>query len=442
MVPAARESLRLAWPLILSNLTVPLLGMVDTAVVGRLDGPHHLGAVALGAAVVSLVFGLFGFLRMGTSGFTAQAFGAGKIIEVKAILVRSSLLAVILGILIVGLGPRVLDVALWVYQVDGPLLTSFQTYLTIRLWGAPAALLQFVLVGWFLGRQDPYLPLLMMVSANCLNALLSVYLVFALDFGIAGVAIATVVADYAGLLIGVVAVWITWQKLGCPNPGIDWLLDFGIILRFLSLSRDLILRILLMQVVFFGFAAIGARQGEVMLAVNAVMMNFFMLQSKGLDGFADAAEAMTGRAIGRGRLDELRQAFHAGLLNGILLTAVLALLFWIYGQLLVNLLTTIDEVRAAAGPFMIYIALMPLVSVVAFICDGVYFGATRGGDLRNSLLISVLIFVAAAALLVPTLGNHGLWLAFLIFMATRGITLVIFYRLADSGADFIDGARG
>lgn len=442
MVSAYRESRRLAVPLILSNLTVPMLGMVDTAVVGRLEGAHHLGAVALGAAVVSLVVGLFGFLRMGTSGFTAQAFGAEQPIESKAILVRSAFLALTIGVTIVAVSGLIIALASWLYQVDGPLASGFQSYLGIRLLGAPAMLANIVLVGWFLGRQNPYLPLLMMVVGNCINAALDIYFVFYLGFGVDGVALATVIADYVGLLIGGIAAIMAWRGLECDNPQAVRLLDFSIILRFLTFGRDLLLRTVLMQVAFFGFTAIGARQGELMLAVNAVLMNFFTLQANGLDGFADATEAMSGRAVGRRRIGELRAAFKAGLVNGVALTGLLSLLFWMFGQDVVDLLTTQTEVRDAASAFLIYIALLPLVSVTAFVCDGLYFGATRGADLRNSLMVSAAVFASVATILVPAFGNHGLWLAFLAFMLTRGVTLMLRYRRASFGADFIGGAVG
>lgn len=437
-----RENLRLAIPLILSNLTVPFLGMVDTAVVGRLDGPQYLGAVALGAAVMSMILWVFGFLRMGTSGFTAQAFGRTEGIEIKAILIRSAILALGIGSTISLLAPGLIHLAASVYSVDGELLRGFTAYLGIRMWGAPAMLLNHVFVGWFLGRQNPYVPLIMMVCANGLNAGLDIYFVFGLGMGVDGVAYATVLADYAGSLIGACMAVVTWRQLGRGNPTSTRLLDARIIVRFLTFGRDMFLRTLLMQMAFFGFTAIGARQGEVMLAVNAVLMNFFTLQSNGLDGFADATEAMTGKAVGRRRVDELRAAFHAGLTNGLVLTAALAIGFWFWGQAIVDLLTTIEDVRTSASEFLIYVAILPLVSITAFICDGLYFGATRGADLRNSLVVSAGLFAVAALVLVPAFDNHGLWIAFLAFMAARGLTLVWIYRRADSGAGFVAGSVG
>ena len=442
MAGAYRESFRLAVPLILSNLTVPLLGMVDTAVVGRLDGPQYLAAVALGAAVMSMTLWCFGFLRIGTSGFTAQAFGRENTIEIKAILIRSLVMALLTGSAITALGPLLMHAAGWLYQIDGGLREGFESYLGIRLWGVPAMLANFVLIGWFLGQQNPYAPLIMMVVANSLNAALDIYFVLYAGMDVDGVALATVIADYSGLALGGCIALKSWTGMRIPNPGLARLLDLAVIGRFLSLGRDLFLRTLFMEFVFFGFTAIGARQGELMLAVNAVLMNFFVLQAHGLDGFSDATEAMVGRAVGRRRLDELREAFRAGLVNGILLTGLIALGFLIFGRTLVDILTTIEDVRNAAGAFLLYVALLPLVSVAAFICDGLYFGATRGADLRNALMVSSLVFAVAAFTLVPGLGNHGLWLAFLTFMAARGVTLLVIYRREGSGAGFIAGSTG
>lgn len=437
-----RESLRLALPLILSNLTVPFLGMVDTAVVGRLDGPQHLAAVALGAAVMSMILWIFGFLRMGTSGFTAQAYGRGDPIEIKAALLRSLVVAAAIGITILLTSNPLASFTAWIYQAEGATLDGFLSYLGIRLWGAPAMLMNHVLIGWFLGRQNPYVPLLMMSVANGLNALLDVVLVFQVGMGVDGVAVATVCADYSGLLIGGAIASATWRKMRGGVPNRRRLLDPVMVARFVALSRDLVLRTLMMQIVFFGFTAIGARQGDLLLAANAVLMTFFTLQANGLDGFADATEAMSGRAVGRRCVDELRAAFHAGLVNGLVLTALLSLAFWWLGDDVVALLTTQTDIREAAAPYLPYIALLPIMSIVAFICDGLFFGATRGRELRNSLLVSSLVFVAAALVLVPSFGNHGLWLAFLLFMAVRGLTLLLAYRRAGSGAGFIEGVLG
>jgi len=391
---------------------------------------------------MNMILWVFGFLRMATSGFTAQAFGRDDPTEIKAALLRSLAAAAAIGAVIVLASDGIAGLTAAIYQAEGDALTGFLGYLDIRLWGVPAMLTNHVLIGWFLGRQNPYVPLLMMTVANGLNAALDIVLVFTFGMGVNGVAVATVCADYAGLGLGGTIAWIAWRRLPGGRPSRRRLFDPAMVGRFAALSRDLVLRTLLMQVVFFGFTALGARQGDLLLAANAVLMTFFTLQANGLDGFADATEAMCGRAVGRRRVDELRIAFRAGLLNGLLLTALLSCSFWWLGDDVVALLTTQTDIRAAAEPFLPYIALLPITSIVAFICDGLFFGATRGRELRNSLLVASLVFVAAASLMVPVLGNHGLWLAFLLFMSVRGLTLWMAYRRADFGAGFIERAVG
>ena len=435
MVPY-RESFRLAVPLILSNLTVPLLGMVDTAVVGRLPGAHHLGAVALGAAIMSMLLWVHGFLRMGTGGLTAQAFGADDALEIRVILVRSASVALISGLLMILAAPLLIAGAHLLFAPTEDVIKGLDPYLAIRLMGLPAAFSSHVAVGWFLGQQRPLVPLVMMLTANGLNAVLDIVLVLYLGFGVEGVAIATVIAEYSALLVACLFAFGAWRRLPAHRMRLRKILDRAAILRFFRLSRDLLLRTALMQAVFLGFAAIGTRQGDLVLAANAVLMNFFTLQAHGLDGFADATEAMTGRAVGRRSALELRQATRAGFVNAGLLALGLTLLFVLAGAAIVNLLTTLPEVREAAYSFLPYVAALPLVSVWAFVMDGVFFGATRGSEMRNAMLLAVLAFVVTASMLTPMLGNHGLWIAFLVFMGARGLLLGLTYWRADRGAAF------
>ena len=433
---ANRESWRLAWPLILSNLSVPLLGVVDTAVVGHLDAPRYLGGVALGALVMSVLSWLFGFLRMGTTALTAQAFGAANTDEMRAAAARAMLLAVGLGLLIILVGPLVSLLGERLFAPPVEVGVEFESYLAIRLFGAPAALANMVLLGWLLGLQDSRRPLLLMILTNGINAVLAILFVFGFGLATKGVATATVLAESAGLAIGLVIVRGTWRRQG-GWPGLPAIMVLARFRRLLAVNRDLFLRSLLLEAAFVAFAAIGSRQGEVVLAANAVLMNFFTAAAYGLDGFAHAAEAMVGRTVGARDRPGFRAAVRASFANAALLAVAMTLAFAILGGPGVRLMTGLAEVREQAMTFLPYIVALPLVSVWAFVFDGIYFGATRTGELRNGMAAALAVFALTAAVLVPALGNHGLWLTFLIFLAGRAVILALIYRRVERVTPFV-----
>ena len=433
---ARRESWRLAWPLILSNLSVPLLGVVDTAVVGHLDSPRYLGGVALGALVMSVLYWMFGFLRMGTTALTAQAFGADDPVETRAALARALLLALGFGLLVVAAGPLVLVASERLFAPSAEVAVEFERYLTIRLFGAPAALANMALLGWLLGLQDSRRPLLLMIVTNAVNALLSVLFVFGLGWATVGVAAGTVIAEYAGLGLGFAVVATIWRRQG-GWPGRDAILVLAPFRRLFAVNRDLFLRRLMLEAAFLAFAAIGSRQGEVVLAANAVLMNFFTAAAYGLDGFAHAAEAMVGRAVGARDRPGFAAAVRASFVNAALLAILMTLAFALGGGWGVRLMTGLPEVRAQAMAFLPYILALPLVSVWAFVFDGIYFGATRTAELRNGMAASLALFAVTAGLLVPAFANHGLWLAFLIFLLGRAAILALIYRRVEGTAPFV-----
>ena len=348
-------------------------------------------------------------------------------------------MALLAATVLLAAAPLVIAVAGLLFDPGPAVASGMATYLGIRLFGLPAMFANQVAIGWFLGQHRPMVPLAMMLVANGLNAVLDIVLVLHLGMGVDGVAMATVVADYAGLAIAVTFGLGAWRRLPAGRITLSRLLERRAITRFFRLSRDLLLRTTSMQVVFVGFVAMGARQGELLLAANAVLMNFFTLQSHGLDGFADAAEAMAGRAVGRRSPSELRRAVQAALVNAGLLSLLLTLVFASAGGWVIDLLTTIPELRTAAYGFLPYVAALPVVSVWAFVADGVFFGATRGREMRNSMFLAVTAFIISAAILTPLWGNHGLWIAFLIFMAARGAVLGVIYWRADRGAAFARG---
>jgi MATE family multidrug resistance protein len=431
-----RESWRLAWPLILSNLSVPMLGMVDTAVVGHLPSPHHLGAVSLGATLLSVLYFLFGFLRMGTTALTAQAFGAADAMELRTTLARGLLVAGGLGLLVLAMGPLVAALSARLFAPSPEILAEFKSYVAIRLFGAPAALATFVLFGWLLGLQDSRRPLLLMLVANGVNAALGVLFVFGLGMAAAGVALATVIAEHVGLALGLVLLRREWRRRG-GWPGWRPILVADRFRRLLVVNRDLFLRSLMLESAFLAFTALGSRQGTLVLAANAVLMNFFTLAAYGLDGFAHAAEAMVGRAVGARDRPGFLAAVRAGFANAAVLATAMTLLFWLLGPLLVRLMTDLAEVRAAALRFLPWAALLPAVSVWAFLFNGVFFGAMRTAELRNGMAAALVLFALLVWLLLPPLGNHGLWLAFLLFLAGRAVLLGAIWWRAGRGATFV-----
>lgn len=428
MTDARRESWRLAWPLVVSNLSVPMLGMVDTAVVGHLPDPAQLGAVALGASMASMLYFAFGFLRMGTTALAAQALGAADADELRAVLVRGLAVALSIGTLVVALSGPAIAAGLAVFAPGDDIAPSFEAYVGLRLLGAPAALAGFVLVGWLLGLQDSRRPLALMLATNGLNAALDVVLVFGLGLAADGVALATAASDWAGLLIGLLVLRPAWRRLGGGLPPRAAVLRRDRFLRLFRVNRDIFARSLMLETAFMSFAALSSRQGELVLAANAVLKTFFTLASFGLDGFAHAAEAMVGRSVGARDRKGFEEAVRAGFVNGAWLALALALALWLGGGLLIRLLTDLEPVRELALVYLPYVAILPLVAVWAFLWDGVFFGATRTAELRNAMVLALLVFLAAAASLPPLLGNHGLWLALLLFLGARGLFLTLTWR--------------
>jgi MATE family multidrug resistance protein len=433
---AYREAWRLAWPLILSNLSVPLLGIVDTAVVGHLPEPHFLGAVAIGAVAFSFVYFVFGFLRMGTTGLTAQAVGRGDGLEIRAGLGRAMLLALGVAAALLALSPGIVWAVLAVFEPSARVAAELETYLRVRLIGAPAGLANMVLLGWLLGMQDARGPMALLIATNGVNIVLDLWFVLSLGWGVGGVAAATVCAEYGGLLLGL---WLVWRRLrGVPGA---W--SWGAIRaraafdRLLAVNRDIMLRSLSLEAAFLTFSALSSRQGDLVLAANAVLLNFLTFAAFGLDGFAHAAEAMVGRHVGARSRAGFRAAAGANLWCALVLAVLLTLGFLLGGRAGIALMTGLPEVRAAAEVYLPYVVALPLVSVWAFLFDGIFIGATRTAEMRNGMAVALAVFLLAAWTLMGPLGNHGLWLAMLALMAARGLWLGLVYRRIERGAGFV-----
>jgi len=424
----------MAGPIILANISVPLLGAVDTAVVGHLPEPYYIGAVGIGAMLFNFIYHLFNCLRMGTTGPTAQARGAGDHVEVRAMIARALLLAGAIGAVLVALQWPIIAIALWLINASSEVERYAREYFLIRVWAMPAVLGTFAVIGWFYGLRNVRLPLAMQIFTNVLNIGLDFLFVFGFGWGVAGVAAASVIAEYAGLLFGLVCVRRTLRRL--PGAGgRARVLDRARLLRMLSINSDIVVRTLFIVSVFAFFMARSAELGDVTLAANQVLQNFLVFTSYGLDAFAHAAEAILGEAVGRGDRAGFQRDMRVVFLWSGIVGALNVAIYGLAGHGIIALLTGIPEVRAAAAVYLFWPVLMPLISVWAFTYDGVYLAATSTRAMRNTVMLSFVVFLAALYALMPLLGNHGLWIAVAVFLGCRGLLLHLLYpHLLRAGA--------
>lgn len=418
-----RKVWRLSAPIILSNLFVPLPGAVDTAVLGHLDSEAYLGAVAVSAMIFSFIYWGFGFLRMGTTGPAAQAWGASDRAELWSVLFRGLMLAGGFG-LILWVGQSLFSmIAFYLVEASGEVEGLAQLYYNVRIWGAPATLANYVLIGWFLGLQNARIPMVLQLFINGVNVALDLFFVLGLSMTVEGVALATVIAEYSGLLLGLY--FVLRRKGLWPDTGLRraQLLDPVRLKRMIAVNRDIFIRTLCLVFAFAYFTAQGAKMDDTILAANMVLMNFMTFTAFGLDGFAHASEALVGDAVGRRNDQSLRKAVMAAIRLGALMAVGGAVVFWFAGGLIIDMFTSLADLRAIAMTHLFWVALMPLASVWCFIFDGVFLGATRSEDLRNGMILSLLGYLALIHGTVPLLGSHGLWLSMAGFMLLRGATL-------------------
>lgn len=411
----------LAAPMMLSNLSVPLVALVDTAVIGHLPHAHQLGAAAVGGSLYTLLVWTFGFLRMGTTGFAAQACGRGDGGALRGLLAQGLLLAGSLALLAILLVLPLLPVLLQLMQPGAELDALAREYFHTRLFGLPAALATYALIGWLLGSQNARGPLAMLLTANLLNVALDLWFVLGLDWGVAGAARASVIAEWSGALLGL---WLARRRLAAFAGMIDWcrLQRWASWRPLLAVNRDILLRTLALQSVFLLITLQGTRLGDAVVAANALLLNGMLLTAHALDGLAHAVEALCGHAIGaRDRLALRRSLWVAGFWS-VLASLGFSAFFWFGGSLFIDLQTDIAEVNSVAHQYLPWLALLPLVAVWSYLLDGLFIGATRAHDMRNAMLQALLLALPLAVLLQP-LGNHGLWIAFLAFTALRSLTL-------------------
>jgi MATE family multidrug resistance protein len=418
--------LRLSLPIILSNLSIPLMGAVDTAVMGHLPDAAYIGGVALGALFFSYVYWAFSFLRMATTGFVAQAHGAGDHQELRHITLRGAMLAVSLGAAIAALQLPLTALALAVLEGSARVKELARDYVLVRIWGAPATLLLYVAMGWFIGRQKMRTVLVLTVFQNVLNAALALFFVVELGWGIKGVAGATLIAEYAAGIIAAAVLWRAHRALGGRWGGAG-LLDRAKLLSAFRVNGDIFLRTLCLVTGFAWFVSQSAGQGDVALAANAILVTFITFAAFGLDGFAHAAETLAGAAIGARDGAAFRAAVRVSTwwAAGVAVAAVL--FFFAAGPAIIDVMTGIDAVRAAAHIYLPWAAFYPLVAVWCFQLDGIYIGATRTAEMRNGMALATAGFLALGYALMPAFGNHGLWAAFTAFAALRALILGWWY---------------
>lgn len=426
-----RKILQIAVPSIISNITVPLLGLVDTAIAGHMGDAKYIGAVAIGSMIFNVVYWLFGFLRMGTSGMTSQALGRRDLDAVAMLLARS--LAVALGIagVILLLQMPLGRVALLLSGATGEVRSEAWTYFRICVWGAPAMLCLYGLTGWYVGMQNTRLPMFISIMQNVVNIVASFSFVYALNMKVEGIALGTLVAQYAGLTVSVALWWATYG--GRLKQRIRWhlLTDTSEMRRFFSVNRDIFLRTLFLVAVNFYFLSVGASQGAIVLAVNTLLMQLFTLFSYVMDGFAYAGEALCGKLFGADNRDGFRLMVRRLMAWGGALALVYTVVYAVGGKPFLRLLTDNMDVVEASADYMGWAVLIPFCGMLAFIWDGVFIGITATRGMLLSSAIAALCFFVVYQSFCDSFHNHALWVAFLVYLLARGVVQTfIYFRIA------------
>lgn len=417
-----RRVFALAFPIVVANLTQPILGAVDTAVAGHLDSASYLGGVALGGLFFNFVFWGFGFLRMGTTGLVAQSFGANDPDALRMNVVRALLLAFAIGAVLLLVQAPLIDYALRALGGSADVQRHARAYSHARIWAAPFALANYVVLGWLLGTQRVRAALVVQVFINVANVIAVLFYVYALDGGVTGIGAATATADTLGFVLGVVLLWQLRTQDRTARRRID-LFDRDALKRLVVINRDIFARTLCLLGSFGWFAHLGAQHGDAILAANALLLNFQTFMAYGLDGFAHAAEALVGAAIGARDRDAFRQAVRSTMIWAGCGALGFSLVYAGAGAWIVERLTDQPSIRQAAETYLPWAALSPVISVWGFLLDGVFIGATRTRELMHAMAVSFAVFLVASWGFVAAYGNHGLWVALLVFMAARGITL-------------------
>ncbi len=420
-----RRVLNIAIPIVVSNATVPILGAVDTGVVGQLGLAAPIGAVGIGAIILSALYWVFGFLRMGTVGLTAQAAGNQDDAEVAALLTRGLLIGSLAGMALILLQLPLFWASFQVSPASSDVEGLARAYMRIRIWSAPAAISIYAITGWLIAQERTRAVLVIQLWMNGMNILLDLWFVLGLDWGVEGVAFATFLAEWTGAALGL---WLCRAAFAGPAWR-DWVQVFDGP-RWINMARvnsDILIRSLLLQAIFVSFLFLGSGLGDVTLAANQVLLQFLMITAFALDGFAFAAEALVGRAMGARQRDIVRRSAVLTSGWGFVICVLMAVVFAWGGGAIIDLMTTAVSVRAEARVFLPYMTAAPLLGCASWMLDGVFIGATRSRDMRNMMAVSFAIYAASVIILLPWLGNHGLWISLLISFVARGVSLGLRY---------------
>ena len=420
-----KRVLTIAIPIVLSNITVPILGAVDTAVVGQLGKAAPVAAVGVGAIIITSFYWLFGFLRMGTTGLVAQAVGSKDESEVRAYLLRALILGLLAGLFIFLLRTPLMELGLWISPASSDVEELAQKYISIRVWSAPAAIGLYGIVGWLIALERTKSVLFLQFFMNGVNVLLDIWFVLVLNWGVQGVAIATVIAEVSALILGLLICYDRFKDKSWPTLRIVF--SIARLKNMLSTNLDILLRSIILEVIFVSFLLYGGKFGDVKLAANQVLLQFLHIAAHGLDGFALAAETLVGQAFGKKDRSILRKSIIVSSKLAFLLSCIMSISFLLFGSSLIDLMTTAENVRLEAKSYIIFITLVPILGVSAYMLDGIFIGATKTKDMRNMMFITLIFYVIALLLLVPYFQNTGLWSALLISFIVRGATLAFRY---------------
>lgn len=422
-----REILKIALPAIVANIAEPLLGLLDTAIAGHLGAARFIGAAAVGAMLINVVYWHFGFLRMGTSGLTAQALGAGNVDRQAQELQRSVTLALLFGLAVVALQWPLRSLVLWVIAPSPDVYRLAALYFDVAIWGTPAVLVTMSVKGWLLGRQDSRSPMLISVGVNVLNVVVSLLAVYALGLGFVGIAIGTLASVWVGLFY---SWWLVAHRHGEVARRVRWRSLRSVRLferRFFSLNTDIFVRSFFMMLVTLFFTSVGARSGDIVLAANSMMIQLFLFYSYFMDGFAFAGEAVAGKYYGARKMPEMRRCVRLLFVWALAITVPFTLAYALFPRLFFTLFTDLPEVAQCAMDYRWWCAMVPLAGMAAFVWDGVFVGLTQTRGMLAAVTLAAAVFFTLYFLLPDTLGNHKLWLAFITFLTMRGLVQTMLY---------------
>lgn len=420
-----REIGAIALPAIISNITTPLLAMVDVAIVGHIGSAVYIAAVAIGSSIFNMLYWLFGFLRMGASGMTAQAYGAADNRLIATILHRSLAVGLLMGLLLIAISSPVCSLMLGFMDADAETLPAARSYFLIAISGAPATLGSYALSGWYIGMQDSRSPMWMSLVTNVVNIIVSLTAVFGFGMRIEGIAVGSAVAQWTGFIFGLI---VALRRYRPARPDFGAIVEWSGLKRFFSVNADIFLRTLCLVAVTVWFTRSGSVQGTEILAANTLLLQLFLFFSYFMDGFAFSGEALAGKYLGQGDRSSLARLISALTRIGVVMALAFGAVYFIFGPEILSLLTDDTKVLGISNSYLLWAVAVPLAGTYAFIWDGLLIGLTRTRLMLLSMLVATAVFFSVCAVARPVMGNHGLWLAFVIYLAIRGIVERLLYR--------------